>query len=274
MHAQQTILAALLFTTASSVIADPIDLIVDPNQSSIDLTMTVDVSLASDSDSDSSPLSGSLRMELDDYGMPTEISLHDLHINIDNTLNFNWSFGFFGSADATLQSGAVTWGSTDAFVGPVPINDDLFSMPEVPVALQGSLDVAYDIFLVGSGSESVNLADQGDFLSSVDGMITVVDGTIMLSSTLPLSATTPLMDSDGNTLGTLTVEGSATLVATAQAPSCPADLNGDGVLNFFDVSAFLNAFSSQDPAADFDQNGVFNFFDVSGFLNAFTSGCP
>ena len=93
-------------------------------------------------------------------------------------------------------------------------------------------------------------------------------------SVIPLNATTPLMDSSGTTLGTLTVSGSANIFATAQVPGCPADLTGDGVLDFFDVSAFLGAYSSMNPAADFDGNGVFDFFDVSAFLNAYTSGCP
>lgn len=247
---------------------------VDPAQSSFDLDITVDVSVASDTDTDSSSLSGTLRVELDDYNNPTEITLHDLNINIGETLNFNWSFGFFGSADADLVNGAVTWGSTDAPVGPVPVVAGDFVLPDVPTALQGTLDVFYDIFLVGTGSESLNLADQGDFFSPIDGTITVSNGIITLSSTLPLDATTPLTDDKGNTLGTLTVSGSATIVATGSAPVCAADLTGDGLLDFFDVSAFLNAYSNSDPIADIDGNGAIDFFDVSAFLNAFTSGCP
>ena len=268
------LLAALCATTGTALGSSPVDFIVDPAQSMIDLTIEVDVGVASDSDTDSSSLSGMLRVELDDYDNPTQISLHDLQIVIDNDLSFNWSFGFFGSADASLTGGAVTWGMTDAFVGPVPIINDFYVLPDVPVAMQGTMAVSYDIFLVGTGSEVINLADQGDFFSTIDGTVTTNNGTATLNSTLPIDSTTPLVDGDGNELGTLHVTGSATIVATGIAPSCPPDLTGDGNLDFFDISAFLGAFSSMDPIADFDNNGVYNFFDVSAFLGAFTSGCP
>lgn len=273
MHAHWMSLCAMGFVAASAG-ASVIDMTIDPARSSIDLAITVDVNIANDTDTDSSSLSGELRVEFDDYGAPTMITLHDLNITIDDDLMFNWSFGFFGSANASLVGGAVTWGSTDNIVGPVPVTDGDFVLPDVPVALAGTMFVDYDIFLAGMGSETINLAEQGDIASTIDGSV-VVDGDVLtLTSTLPLDATTPLMDSTGTELGTLTVVGTATIVATGNAPTCPADLTGDGVLNFFDVSAFLNAYNTMDPVADFDNNGVFNFFDVSGFLNAFNAGCP
>lgn len=267
-------LAALCANTGIALGSSPVDFIVDPALSSIDLTIEVDAGVASDTDSDSSPLSGTLRVELDDYGTPTQITLHDLFIHIDDDMSFDWSFGFFGGADASLVNGAVTWGMTDAVVGPVPVINDLYILPDVPVALQGVMSVNYDIFLVGTGSEVINLADQDDFFSTIDGTLTALDGTVTLNSTLPIDASTPLVDGDGNTLGTLNVTGTATIVATGTGPTCPADLTGDGNLDFFDISAFLGAFSAMDPIADFDNNGVYNFFDVSAYLNAFTSGCP
>ncbi len=273
MHAQWMSLGAI-GVLAVSAGAMPIDMTIDQSQSSIDLSITIDVSLASDTDTDSSSLSGDLRVEFDDYGAPTMVTLHDLNVMIADDLMFNWSFGFFGSADASLIGGAVTWGSTDNIVGPVPVTDGDFVLPDVPVALQGTMFVNYDIFLAGTGSETLNLADQGDFASTIEGSVVVNGDVLTLTSTLPLDATTPLMDDMGNQLGTLIVSGTATIVATGNAPSCPADLNGDGVLNFFDVSTFLNAYNAMDPIADFDNNGVFNFFDVSGFLNAFNAGCP
>jgi hypothetical protein len=273
MHARRVSFGAI-GAIAMIAGAGPIEMTIDPAQSSIDLAITVDVSIANDTDTDSSSLSGVLAVEFDDYGNPTEITLHDLSIMIDDDLMFNWSFGFFGSANASLVGGAVTWGSTDNVVGPVPVSSGDFVLPDVPVALAGTMFVDYDIFLVGEGSETISLADQGDFASTIDGSVAVSGETLTLTSTLPLDATTPLTDSSGTQLGTLTVVGTATIVATGSAPACPADLTGDGVLNFFDVSAFLNAYNAMDPIADFDNNGVFNFFDVSGFLNAFNAGCP
>ncbi|MEX0877017.1 MAG: GC-type dockerin domain-anchored protein [Phycisphaerales bacterium] len=271
---KHTLWASALFVLAGTAGAAPVDAVIDPAQSTIDLTMTVDVGVASDTDSDSSPLSGYLRIELDDYGVPTQITLHDLLVMIDEDLEFNWSFGFLGGADATLTGGVLTWGSTDAIIGPVPITDGDFLLPQVPTALMGTLAVNYDIFLVGSGSEVMDLADQGDLISDVTGSVVGDEQSATITSTLPLDAVVPLTDDKGTQLGTLTVSGAATIVATAQAPACAADLNNDGKLNFFDISAFLSAFSSMAPAGDFNGDGMYNFFDVSGFLGAFSAGCP
>ncbi len=263
-----------LCLAAGACIGAPIDMSVDPAQSSIDLSINIDVGVADDTDTDSSPLSGSIQIELDDAGAPTQITLNDLFISIDNTLNFNWSFGFFGSADSTLSNGAVGWALGGAPVGPMALSMGDFTLPAVPLTLQGTLDANYDIFLVGAGSVSQDLAGQGDFASDISGTLTVSNDTITLVSTIPLDGTTPLTDDSGNQIGTLTVSGSASIVATAPLPGCAADLTGDGVLDFFDVSAFLSAYSAMDPSADFDGDGSFDFFDVSAFLNAFTAGCP
>jgi hypothetical protein len=254
--------------------ATAIDFEVDPAQSSINVSIEIDVGIASDTDNDSSPLSGMLNIDLDDYGNPSTITLSDLLISIDNNLNFNWSFSFFGGANASLTGGLVTWGSTDNVVGPVPIVDNSFSLPDVPIALQGMMNYNYDILLVGTGSDIVDLSTLGDSASTIDGNVSIDGDLVTVTSSLPLDTTTPLTDANGTVLGTLTITGTANIVATATAPSCPVDLTGDGVLNFFDVSAFLNAYSAMDPTADFDGNGIFNFFDVSAFLNAFTAGCP
>jgi hypothetical protein len=273
MSTRTVTIGALCMASAISF-AQPIDMEIDPAQSSIDLAIEVDVGIASDTDTESSSLSGFLRVELDDYGNPSQISLHDLSVMIDDDLSFNWSFGFFGSANASLEGGAVTWGSTDNIVGPVPITGGAFLLPDVPVALMGTMFVSYDIFIIGGGSETISLADQGDFFSNIEGSVAVNGDEITLTSTLPIDITTPLTDDTGTELGTLTVTGTGTIVATGAAPGCPADLTGDGILNFFDISAFLNAYNAMDPIADFDGNGIFNFFDVSAFLNAFNSGCP
>lgn len=252
----------------------PIEMTIDPAQSVIDLTMTVDVGIASDSDSDSSTLSGTLEIELDDAGSPTQIVLNDLMIVIDDDLAFHWSFGFLGGADAALSSGSVSYAGAGQPTVPAPVTAGAFVIPDVPVALAGTLDVSYSILVVGSGSQVVDLSDQGAFVADVSGSVNSDGSTVTLTSTIPLEGSVPLMDDAGTQLGTLTVSGSATIVATGDAPSCRADLNGDGALDFFDISAFLGAFTAQDPIADFDSNGVYNFFDISLFLNAFTSGCP
>jgi len=249
-------------------------LALDPTQSTLDMTMTVDVSIASDTDSDSSPLSGFVEIVLDDAGNPSAISITDLAVNIDQTMNFNWSFGFFGSADAAMSGGSVLYDTPGIPTGPVPVVESAFEFPELFVGLGGNLDVSYDIFLVGSDTQTLDLADQGAFSSPFSGEVVVEAGVITVTSTLPIDTVQPIVDSTGNTIGTVTVVGTAHIVASGSAPACAADLNSDGELNFFDVSAFLAAFSAQDPVADFNGDSAFNFFDVSAFLAAFSGGCP
>ena len=267
-------IAAAGTISSSSALAAPIDLTINPALSSLDTSITIDVSVASSTDSASSTLSGNMEIELDDAGNPTSIILHDLMVVVDQSMNFDWSFGLLGSADAVMSNGSVSYASPGLPTGPVPLAAGSFDFPEVFVNLGGQLNLDYSIFIVGSGSELVNMADQGSFASPISGDVTIVGETITVSTTLPLNTTQPFLDSDGNQLGTVTTAGTATIVATGFIPSCPADLNGDGALNFFDVSAFLNAFAAMDLAADFNGDGMFNFFDVSAFLNSFGAGCP
>ncbi|MBL4699473.1 MAG: hypothetical protein JKX70_11640 [Phycisphaerales bacterium] len=263
-----------LFVYPSLATGAPIDLTVDPAQSSINMTITVDISLASDTDADSSTLSGNIEIELDDAGNPSQITLNDLVVFIDQTLSYNWSFGFFGSADATMTDASLMYATPGLPAGPVPIVDSMFSMPDVLIGLGGLMDTNYDIFLAGTGSQVINLSEQEPTLTVFNGDVFIVDDTITITSTIPLDTTQPILDENGNELGTVIIAGSATVVASGNLPSCPADLTGDGELNFFDVSAFLSAFTAMEPAGDFNNDNEYNFFDVSAFLGAFTAGCP
>ncbi len=260
--------------TSTLTIGTPIDLVVDPAQSSLDLSITVDVGIANDSDTDSSSLSGTLVMDFDDAGNPSSITLVDMVVVIDQPMHYNWSFGFFGSANAALNDGTVFYALPGTPTGPVPVAGGSFVFTEVLTDLGGLLEVNYDILLVGSGSELVDLGEQGSVGSAFSGSVLVDGDTITVSSTLPIDSTLPLIDSNGNELGTVTTTGTATIVAVGTVPGCEADLNGDGELNFFDVSAFLGAFAAMDPAADINGDGLYNFFDVSAFLAAFAAGCP
>lgn len=275
MNTLSRIIVPILFASASSYsYGAPIDLTIDPSRSSLDLTITVDVSIANDTDTDSSTLSGNIEIELDDAGNPASISINDMMVVIDQPMQYNWSFGFIGSADANMTAGSVSYATPGLPTGPVPLTAGIFEFPSVLVNMGGMLNVNYSLFGLGSGSEVVNMADQGAFSSVLSGDVSIVGETITVSSVLPLNVTSPLLDSSGTQIGTVTTVGTATIVAEGTLPACQADLNGDGMLNFFDVSAFLSAFAAMDSAADFNGDGVYNFFDVSAFLALFAAGCP
>ena len=263
-----------LAMSAASGLAGPIDFTIDPERSSLDMSIEVDVGIASSTDSATSTLSGNIEFEFDRNSNPGAITIHDLMVVLDQTMDFNWPFSFFGSAQATMTGASMSYATPKTPTGPVPISDGGFVFPSVSVLLDGELDVSYDILIVGSGAQVVVLGDQGAFSSEFVGDL-VVDGEVAtITTTLPLSVSQPFMDDEGNELGTVTTTGTATIVAVGTIPGCRADLDGNDELDFFDVSAFLDAFGAGDPVADFDDNGAYDFFDVSAFLDEFGSGCP
>lgn len=263
-----------LAMSAASVLAAPIDFSIDPERSSLDMSIEVDVGIASSTDSAMSTLSGNLEIEFDSNTNPGAITIHDLMVVLDQTMDFNWPFSFFGSAQATLTGASMSYATPETPTGPVPISGGGFVFPSVSVLLDGELDVSYDILIVGTGAQVVVLGDQGAFASEFAGELIIAGETATITTTLPLSVSQPFTDAEGNELGTVTTTGTATIVAVGTIPGCRADLDGNGELDFFDVSAFLDAFGSGDPVADFDDNGAYDFFDVSAFLDEFGSGCP
>ena len=259
---------------ASFAGAQPLDFVIDPAQSSIDLTIELDLgALGGDTDSDSSALSGMIEASFDDNASPTESSLHDFFAAMDSNLNYNWAPAFLSTADATLTGGFVEYADPGVVLGPVVMTGSDLVFPSVPTVVGGVLTVNYNIFLFGSGSEVIDLSTLGVTFNDIAGTVVPGDGIITVTNTVPIDVTQPL-EVDGTVIGDVIVTGSATMVAVAQVPDCIADFTGDGVLDFFDVSAFLSAFAAQDPAADMTNDGAWDFFDVSAFLAAFGAGCP
>jgi hypothetical protein len=259
---------------ASGVNAQPLEFVIDPAQSTIDLTIELDLgALGGDTDSDSSALSGVIEASFDDNASPTESSLHDFFAAMDSNLNFNWVPAFLSTADATLTGGFVEYANPGVMLGPVAMTGSDLVFPSVPTIVGGVLTVNYNIFLFGSGSEVVDLSTLGVTNNDIAGTVVPGDGIVTVTNTVPIDATQPL-EVDGAVIGDVIVTGTATMVAVAQVPDCVADFTGDGVLDFFDVSAFLSAFAAQDPSADMTNDGAWDFFDVSAFLAAFGAGCP
>ncbi len=259
---------------AMSASAQPLEFVVDPMQSSIDLTIEIDLgTLGGDTDSDSSSVSGMISASFDDPAAPTESSLHDFFGAIDDDLQFNWVPAFLSTASATLTDGTVEYAEPGIVLGPEPVVSGDVLFPSVPTLVSGVLSVDYDIFLFGSGSETINLGDLGPTSDAISGMIVVGEGDITLTNTIAFETSQPLVV-DMNEIGTVIVSGTATMVAVAELPSCPADFTDDGQLNFLDVSAFLGLFAAQNPASDLNVDGQYNFLDVSLFLSLFGAGCP
>ena len=272
-HATAMASTALMVTLVSSAGAAPVELTIDQSRSSATFTVTIDAGFGPDSDTDSSTVSGMMTIEFDDAGAPGEATLLDFDAMFDSALEFSLVPAPLSTASATLDGGAVMAANPGVGVGPVPVAGGSVLFPAVPTALSGTLDAQYNIFLVGSGSEMIDLSTLPEAAEDIDATVTVMDSVLEVSTTIAVDVTQPLM-LDETEVGTVRVVGTTTVVATAEIPGCPADLTGDGTLDFFDLSAYLTAFGAQDPSADLTGDGSWDFFDLSAYLALFGAGCP
>jgi hypothetical protein len=250
--------------------AQPLELTVDPARSTLDLTIELQTAAGNRTDTDSSPINGTIVLGADDYGAPASVVLYDIRLFASDTLQFNWSWGFLGSADATMTGGGFIDATPGVPKGPVPVTSTAFTVPSVAIQPLGVLDANYNILIVGSGSVSQDLANEPPALTDLSSEITVIGSTVEVSSTVVFDGSFPL----GDGLGTAVVSGTGTVVATGSLLGCDADLAAPfGVLNFFDISEFINLYNARDPMADFNVDAAFNFFDITAFIDAYNAGC-
>ena len=270
-------LAALPAAFCGVAMGQPTTLTVDTAQSQMDLTLTLNVALlGSDSSSDSSPISGTLEIELDDYGAPASITIHDFDLALDEDLAFNFSF-FLSNVDASATSLGATYATPGTPAGPVPVTGGLFSFASVSTALSGTVVATGDVFGVGEINENIDLAAQEPYDAPADGMISSDGVTVTLDGgMITFTGSSEVIPG----VATMDVSGTVTFVATGPVPA-PAGCNAADlaepfdVLDFSDVVAFLTAFGAMDPDADLAAPaGVFDFSDVVAFLGAFGAGCP
>lgn len=255
---------------ACSAMAESVELTLTA-ASNVSFDATLNTPVGSDSDSDSSSISGTITVELDAYGNPTQITLHDYHAAVDQTLNMSFDLGFFGSVDVAVPDASADYSTPGTPTGPVAVaGDTSFYFPAVSTDLTGTGTATGDIFAIGEINETFVLSDFNPFINDFVGSVSVDDGVVTLAGTIAFSGSGEVM-----TGVTLDMEGTLTIAATGQAPAqCPADYNNDGVADFFDVLEFLSDFNTMNPAADINNDTVFDFFDVLEFLSNFATGCP
>lgn len=239
--------------------------------SNIAFQATLNTPVGSDTDSDSSPIAGSITIELDSYGNPTNITLHDYLATVSEALALNFDLGFFGSVNVNVPSASAAYATPGKSTGPVTVeNDTTFYFPSVETNLDGAGTATGNILVIGAINETINLGDFNPFITDFAGSVSVTDGVVTLAGTIAFEGTGEVL-----TGVTMSMSGTLTIEATGDAPvSCVADWNNDDSLDFFDVQQYLGAFSAMDPQADLVDDDVFNFFDVQAFLGLFSMGCP
>lgn len=251
--------------------AQPLVFEVDPARSTVEISIQLVTAVGSPTDTDSSPVTGLMYLALDSFGATSSSVLYDLQLQLSETLDYNWSFGFAGSADATLTDGGLFDAAGGSPKGPVPVSSGVFSVPDVPIQATGIAVTNYNILIVGSDSVTQDLSAQEPIPTAIGGTLTNLGPTMEVSSTVTYTDTVVVVEG----VASAVITASATIVGVAQILDCPADIAApSGTLNFFDISAFIALYNAQDPGADFTADGQLNFFDISAFIGLFNAGCP
>ncbi|MEZ6242524.1 MAG: GC-type dockerin domain-anchored protein [Phycisphaerales bacterium] len=257
--------------------ADTTTLTVDSSQSMIDLDLTINLAvLGSDSASDSSPITGEVEIELDDYGTPTSITIHDFALAMQDNLSFHFEW-FLSEIDAAGSGLGAVYETPGTPTGPVPVSAGAFSFGSVLTALSGTLTANGSVIGAGDINETVVLDDQPPYAAPISGMVTSDGTTVTINGgMITFSGSTELIAG----VATLDVVGTVTFVASGPAPQ-PAGCNAADLaepydqLDFSDVVSFLTAFGTMAPEADIAAPfGQWDFSDVVEFLTAFGMGCP
>lgn len=267
--------AACLIALAGIATAESVTVTVQPGSSSINVNATLATPVGTDSDTGSSSISGEFVIELDDYGTPTAITVHDFVLVLDDDVMLNFDYGFLGDANATLTGATAVYAEPGTPLGPVAIVSDAFSFADVPTQLGGAADYDYDFFLVGAGSDTFDLSATDVFTAPIDGTVTTDENFVYVNGDLVIDVVAPLLDG----LATLTLTGTATINALGDAPApggCnAADVEAPfGILDLADIQTFVDAFILMTPAGDVNGDGIYDLTDIQTFVAAFLGGCP
>jgi hypothetical protein len=236
--------ALLVSWFVGTAFATPFDVPINPSQSTLNVQLCVAGSCATDS----SPVSGTLTIDLDSIDNPAQIWLYDFDLHLNDNLHWYISWSFLGNltADAT----------------------------GVPCyALQGAGHPCTD---------SQNLADQGtQTADQFGGTVTSQNRVVTLSNQMDI--TSPL-DPNNPSLGTIHVYGTARGQVYVPVPIVTGDLDCDGTVGFGDInpyvlylsnfSAWQAAYPACPPAnGDINQDGTFpSFGDINPFVALLSGG--
>lgn len=274
MH-KHAITAAIL-VGAGSASAVPIVLAIDPGQSSIDIDSTLITVVGDETAQASSPISGTIEIEIDNLTSPTSIAIIDFTLVFENDIVLDYDYGLAGSANATLSNAGAAYGLNGQNTGPVLVAGGMFDFPALPSALAGTLDASYELLLLGSNAVTLDLADFGLFEAPLSGLVTGDGTTVTLTASYFLEAMQAIVPE----IASLDLTGAATIVASGKNAATTGCNNADlvrpfGVIDLADINAFITAFQAENPIADLaEEFGVFDLNDIQAFINDFNAGCP
>ncbi len=279
-----TLVAAALLTTLAASVASAelisLDLILDAPSSSanrIGTTITVSAPLISDSDTQNIDLSGNILASLDlDFtsAIPEASTLtFDGGALVASDTQFNFSFGFLGSAQASLTS---VMGVPDTITPPGSVTAGTFDATEHQAELnQGVVDASGSIIAVGSFERTVDLSVDS-FLLSGEGTGSVVINLLPTAGpldtwevviSLPV-AINETIDVDTDLGATAVIVSSGVMTARGvftHGSLIPGDANADGLVGLLDLDILGQNWQNTGVGfaeGDFNADGAVDLLDL------------
>ncbi|CAE7549838.1 unnamed protein product [Symbiodinium necroappetens] len=259
--------AAVCLWLPLPVLAAPVEIEIDPADSELEVILL----LLGVGDSDTSPLAGTVVIDLDGTPPTGQLTILDVHLRATEKIEHSLTFGLPG----------VLTQSTDG----LEINAAEPGMPSAPAVFDGAMfDILHlDVELAGTGSHdasglvctvlqgegincegTTNLAALGDVVvPDIRGVLAVegeeVTVTLFFDVEVPYEG-----------LGSLVLSGRAAGVGTLPDLKCAGDCDGSGEVDFNDLVAMLFEFGpGQDAACDPDATGEVDFNDLVSALFLF-----
>lgn len=275
----RTSFVAIAVCFSTPLLAGPIELVVDPAQSSADIELCLSV-ISTACDTDTSAVGGTITLSLDCPPAPEEITLHDFVLQMIDDVDLLLDYGSEGQFIATGSNVGLSYADPGTPMPPTGVIADLFTYTDVPAVAEGQLDyLATDFVCIGFGFAGYECEDTIDLSTivleplSVEGTLTVSGSEVTVVLDMTISGP---VDADNPGLGTMTIDATVVAVGTIPPACCPGDLTGDDRVTPEDVSKLVGCLSGPSggaagacQCADLDGDGDVDIGDVAAFQAVF-----
>ena len=144
---------------ATSVFAETFTVPINSAQSSITATLT----LQGQSDSDTSPVTGTVQLNLATVNAPSQVTGIDFDLQLTEPLDFFINYGFAGTFSSTVTGLRLLYATPGTPIGPVPVAMGAFTFVGAPANTQGVLTyTATGLVCVALGGAGLPCTDLDD----------------------------------------------------------------------------------------------------------------